>query len=129
MTPEEIAELITRRRRQLLVHSIIYYCMNDNIITDNQWAKWAIELEDLQRDYPEIAKNCPRAKEFENFDHSTGYNLPLNDPYAVATARRLLDMKYKKKYNDLLSDCVDHANKSTANLFNAIMSGAFATKE
>ena len=37
--------------------------------------------------------------------------------------------EYKKKYNDLLSDCVDHANKSTANLFNAIMSGAFATKE
>ena len=64
MTPEEIAELITRRRRQLLVHSIIYYHMNDNIITDNQWAKWAIELEELQRDYPEIAKNCPRAKEF-----------------------------------------------------------------
>ena len=97
MTPEEIAELITRRRRQLLVHSIIYYHMNNNIITDNQWTKWAIELEELQRDYPEIAKNCPRAKEFENFDHSTGYNLPLNDPYAVDTARRLLHMKYEKE--------------------------------
>ena len=97
MTPEEIAELITRRRRQLLVHSIIYYHMNDNIITDNQWAKWAIELEELQRDYPEIAKNCPRAKEFKNFDHSTGYSLSLNDPYAVATARRLLHMKYEKE--------------------------------
>ena len=97
MTSEEIAEVITRRRRPLLVHSIIYYHMNDNIITDNQWAKWAIELEELQRDYPEIAKKCPRAKEFENFDHSTGYNLPLNDPYAVATARRLLHMKYEKE--------------------------------
>ena len=97
MTSEEIAELITRRRRQLLVHSIIYYHMNDNLITDDQWAKWAIELEKLQRDYPEIAKNCPRAKEFEDFDHSTGYNLPLNDPYAVATARRLLDMKHEKE--------------------------------
>ena len=62
MTSEEIAELITRRRRQLLVHSIIYYHMNDNLITDDQWAKWAIELEELQRDYPEIAKNCPRAQ-------------------------------------------------------------------
>ena len=37
--------------------------------------------------------------------------------------------EYKKKYNDLLNDCVDHANKSTANLFNAIMSGVFAAKE
>ena len=97
MTQEEIAELIARRRRQLLVHSIIYYQMNDNLITDDQWAKWALELEELQRDYPEIAKQCPRAKDFEDFDHSTGYNLPLNDPYAIATARRLLDIKYKKE--------------------------------
>ena len=97
MTQEEIAELIARRRRQLLVHSIIYYCMNDNLITDDQWAKWAIEWEELQRDYPEIAKNCPRANEFENFDHSTGYNLPLNDSHAIATARRLLNIKCEKE--------------------------------
>ena len=95
MTNDEIAELITRRRRQLLVHSIIYYSMNDNIISDNQWAEWAVELEELQNAYPDIAAKCPRAKEFKNFDHSTGYNLPLNDPYAVATARQLLRMKYE----------------------------------
>ena len=41
--------------------------------------------------------NLDHLKEFENFDHSTGYNLPLNDPYAVATARRLLNMKYEKE--------------------------------
>lgn len=97
MNPDEIAELITRRRRQLLVHSIIYYCMNDNIISDEQWAKWAVELEELQAKYPDIAKVCPRAKEFEGFDHSTGYNLPLDDPYAVATARRLLYLKYRSE--------------------------------
>ena len=95
MTDDQITELITRRRRQLLVHSIIYYCMNDNIISDDQWAKWAIELEELQAKYPDISKKCPRAKEFEHFDHSTGYNLPLNDPYAINTARRLLWMKYE----------------------------------
>lgn len=98
MTHDDIAELITRRRRQILVHSIIYYCMDDNIITDAQWSKWAIELEELQRVYPDIANQCPRAAEFENFDHSTGYNLPLDDIYAVSTAKRLLSMKYEGRY-------------------------------
>ena len=92
MTPEQIAELITRRRRQLLVHSIIYYRFGENIISDQQWAQWAIELEELQAKYPKIAKVCPRAKEFEGFDHSTGYDLPLSDPGDIALARRLLHM-------------------------------------
>ena len=51
---KKIRELINRRRRQILVHSVIYYRMNDNLISDDQWAKWALELETLQNDYPEI---------------------------------------------------------------------------
>lgn len=34
---KEIAELIHRRREQMLVHSYIYYQLNDNIIDDNTW--------------------------------------------------------------------------------------------
>lgn len=90
MNNEEIAELITRRRRQLLVHSIIYYRMNESLISDAIWTKWAIELEKLQHDYPEIAKTCPYADAFEDFDHSTGYDLPLSDPWAVNKAIQLL---------------------------------------
>ena len=37
--------------------------------------------------------------------------------------------EYEKKYDDLLNRCVDNANKSTANLLEAIMAGCFATKE
>ena len=88
-----IAELIARRRRQLLVHSIIYYKMNDNIIPDATWSKWGQELEELQAKYPEIAAKQPYAKEFEGFDHSTGMSLPLNDPWAVNKARQLLQQK------------------------------------
>lgn len=88
-----IAELIARRRRQLLVHSIIYYKMNDNIISDATWSKWGQELEELQAKYPEIAAKQPYAKEFEGFDHSTGMSLPLNDPWAVNKARQLLQQK------------------------------------
>ena len=51
----KIAELILQRRLQMLVHSYIYYELNDNIISDNTWSKWAVELADLQNKYPEIA--------------------------------------------------------------------------
>lgn len=93
MSEENIAELINRRRRQLLVHSIIYYKMNDNIIPDSQWTKWAVELEELQKTYPDISAGGYHAEAFKKFDHSTGFNLPLDDPYAVNKARQLLAMR------------------------------------
>ena len=49
---DAIVSLIERRRRQLLVHSYIYYELNDSIISDDTWSKWAVELEELQRKYP-----------------------------------------------------------------------------
>lgn len=96
----DIADLILRRRRQLLVHSIIYYKYGDSIVSDEQWKDWALELEQLQRDYPDIAAQVEMADDFKNFDHSTGYNLPLGTLWAVATAERLLhyrDIKEKNK--------------------------------
>lgn len=90
MTNNRIKELIERRMRQVLVHSIIYYKFNDNLVTDDQWAKWALELENLLRDYPDIAKTCTYAKAFEGFDHSSGYNLPLDDPWGVRKATMLI---------------------------------------
>lgn len=86
----EIAELINRRRRQVLVHSVIYYNMDDNIISDRQWSEWAMELAKLQKQYPDISKTCWRAEDFEGFEGSSGYDLPLDDPWAVVQARYLL---------------------------------------
>lgn len=96
MTPDEISELINRRRRQILIHSIIYYQMNDTLVSDNQWADWAKELTELQELYPNIAKTCVYADDFAGFDPSTGYNLPLNDLRAVSKARQLLAYRYSK---------------------------------
>lgn len=89
---EEIAELINRRRRQVLVHSIIYYNMDDNIVSDSQWSKWAVELAELQNKYPNIAKTCWYADEFDGFEGSSGYDLPLDDPWATNKARYLLQL-------------------------------------
>lgn len=91
----EIEELITRRRRQVLIHSIIYYRLNDNIISDDKWAAWALELENLQKQYPDIVSKCPYAKGFEGFDHSTGMSLPLEDTWAVRKAIQLLEWRDK----------------------------------
>lgn len=83
-------DLINKRRRQILVHSIIYYQYNDNLISDAKWSEWAKELYDLQIQYPDIADICVMAKEFKNFDPSTGFDLPLDDPWGNKIARRLM---------------------------------------
>lgn len=87
---EEIAELINRRRRQVLVHSVIYYNMDENIVSDSQWSLWAKELAELQDKHPDISKTCWMADEFEGFEGSSGYDLPLDDPWANNKARYLL---------------------------------------
>jgi hypothetical protein len=86
----KIAEKIQQRRLQMLVHSYIYYDLNDNIVSDEQWAEWAYELKDLQETYPEIAKTVPYGQGFENWDASTGAFLPYREPNIISVARRLL---------------------------------------
>lgn len=90
MEESSVRELINRRRRQILIHSVIYYRFNDNLISDHTWSVWAQELFNLQQQYPEIAARCVFSRAYENFDPSTGYNLPLDDAWAFATANMLL---------------------------------------
>jgi len=87
-----IAAFISRRRRQLIVHSVIYYKLGESIIGDYDWSIWARQLVDVQNKYPKIAKTCPYAEAFEGFDGSTGMDLPLDDPWAVKKAHELLRM-------------------------------------
>lgn len=82
----KIAELILQRRLQMLVHSYIYYELNDNIISDNTWSKWAVELADLQNKYPEIAKTVEWSEAFKNWDGSTGAFLPLHNEWVITKA-------------------------------------------
>ena len=95
LTEEAAAEFIRRRRLQIAVHSCIYYRLNENLISDHQWAKWAKELVAAQNRFPEAAEKQLWAEDFKDFDGSTGFNLPINEPGVVAAARRLL--AYRKK--------------------------------
>lgn len=93
----EIAEKIQRKRYQMLVHSYIYYEMNENIISDSQWSAWAMELVRLQEQYPDIAGRVPYAKDFEGWDGSSGAFLTYYDkPNIINTANRLVRDHDKK---------------------------------
>lgn len=93
-----IKELIKRRRRQVLVHSYIYYILNDNIITDAQWSAWAEELEQLQKDYPQEASEVELYEEFKKFDHSTGANLDYsNQDWVHGKALQLIRCAHENK--------------------------------
>ena len=56
--PEDIKILIKRRRLQLIVHSCIYYRLNDNLISDATYDKWARELAKLHQKYGVIKISC-----------------------------------------------------------------------
>lgn len=96
MPKQAITELINRLRRTILVHSVIYYELNDSIISDHRWSEWAMKLVELQNEYPDIAARCVYAEAFKDFDGSTGFNLPLDDPWANHKARQLLSWRQKQ---------------------------------
>lgn len=95
----EIAELIQQRRYQILIHSCIYYHLNDSCITDKQWDKWAKELQNLQSSYPDISKQITLYEYFKDWDASTGAFLPITLDWVVVTAKRVLGKPIMKVVN------------------------------
>ncbi|OYD08569.1 DNA ligase LigA-related protein [Paludifilum halophilum] len=92
----EILGLIRRRRRQVLIHSFLYYRMNTSIVSDGQYDGWARELAELQTKYPEIAAEVEYAEYFADFGESvTGFDLPLHLPEVEQAARRVLYLHEK----------------------------------
>ena len=76
---QTISEKIKQRRRQILVHSYIYYERDTNIVSDAKWAEWAKELEQLQKDYPEESKYVEYYDDFKDWDGSSGAYLKFGD--------------------------------------------------
>lgn len=83
-------------RSQMLVHSCIYYLLNDNMITDHEWTARAKKLAALQRKI--IAKHGHCEVDwfddaFKDWDGSSGFHLPLRDPWVLRKAHQLLDWR------------------------------------
>lgn len=85
-----IAARIQQRRYQILVHSLLYYELDTNLVTDAKWTEWGQELCELQNAHPDIASQVIFAEAFKGFDGSTGFNLPYKDEQVVNIACRLL---------------------------------------
>jgi hypothetical protein len=99
---DPIAALIQRRRYQILVHSLLYYELDINLVSDAQWAKWGQELSQLQITYPDIASRVIFAEAFKGFDGSTGFHLPFRDAQVVTIAFRLLKRERSAESADAL---------------------------
>lgn len=94
---EEIRELIKRRRFQILIHSFIYYRLNDNIISNDTFNRWALELIKLQKLYPKASKKAELYSVFCDFTNvGDAAFLPLdNDLRLENRAKQLLETHYK----------------------------------
>lgn len=95
---EEIVSKIKRRRLQILVHSIIYYKLDDNVVSDATWNRWSAELMELQKKYPNESKKAPMHEMYKDFDGSTGFDLAERaDDEAWEKARWILEWSEKKR--------------------------------
>ena len=91
MSDSELLELMNRRQRQILVHSFLYYQLNENIISDSDFDLWSKELYELMKNYPEIAKKSAYSEGFGKFDGSSGFDLPYNVPEVQSKGYQLLN--------------------------------------
>lgn len=87
---EEHLAFINRRQRQVLVHSCIYYHFNQNIISDHDYDRWCYEIVGFREQLPHIFEQSVYKDAYENFDGSTGFDLPFKDHDVVDKAIRLL---------------------------------------
>ena len=99
---EGLASLIQRRRLQILVHSCLYYALNDTLITDAQFDSWGRELAKLQAEHPEVARKVRYAKEFAEYgkdDCFSGYDLDYRKPEIINKAHQLL--RYRDEHQKI----------------------------
>ena len=94
---DEIKAKIRQRRAQMLIHSCIYYELNDNIVSDHKWQAWADELEVLQKQNPDCCNIGFFDREFISWDGATGNHLPHRHPWVLNKAQYII-MLHRKLY-------------------------------
>ena len=104
-----IEERIRQRRRQMLVHSYIYYELNDSIISDATWSKWAKELAQLQKDYPEESAEVEEYEQFQDWDGSSGAFLNFGEN--IKTVAKILLENQKSALG--MSKTIQNVQKSS----------------
>lgn len=63
-------------QRYIIVHSYIYYELNDNVISDREYDLKAKELVAMKNKFPELWKKSQYRNNFgDDYNGSTGFNL------------------------------------------------------
>jgi hypothetical protein len=89
--------MIQRRRRQLYVHSYLYYRMNTTLVPDETYDRWARELIELQKDYPRESETAPYHDDFKDFQMGDSFALDLDQAWIHDCCLQLLTYHKKKK--------------------------------
>lgn len=95
MVKQTIKEKIRQRRSQMLIHSCIYYEMDNSIIDDHTWQRWANELAELQNANPKDCKIKFFDREFAGWDGTSGYHLPLRNEWVYNKSLQILSYHEK----------------------------------
>lgn len=66
---------INALQRWILIHSILYYELNESIVSDRTFDDNEHQLVRMQREFPESAKQSRWWYIFKDFDGSTGFDL------------------------------------------------------
>ncbi len=86
---QTLSEKIRQRRIQMLVHSYLYYELDDNVVDDHKWQQWADELVELQKQKIDIGFYDDA---FRDWTGASGAFLPF-DKWVKERAKKLLQYK------------------------------------
>lgn len=103
---QEIIDLINRRENQVLIHSAIYYRLNDNLIPDWQYDNIGKDLVELAHKYPEEFKASYHYNDFIEYVNSetpSGFNLPYATVEVTSKAMYLLRL-YGRKTTEFINE-------------------------
>lgn len=97
--PFDLTRLI-QLRRMMLVHSLLYYQLDESLITDHQWQALADELTQLQSRFG--WRHHFYDEYFQEWNGSTGFHLP-RDPDVERVALRLVAYARQNKPQERIS--------------------------
>lgn len=92
-----VAEEMWRRQQQFLMHSYVYYVLDDNLIPDPQYDWLCKRLVELMDNYPGVAADLPYTYLCQGLDDSgSGYYIKDYPPQIRTVALRSLWMDKKR---------------------------------
>ena len=78
--------LLQQRLRQFLVHSYLYYKLDESIISDTEYDRICMELRELLKKYPEEDLPFRKIAEKALGDEASGYSIRQYPPSIISVS-------------------------------------------